>query len=112
MPLLNATTADNGITVTQDGDYEINYKLVGQVDTPSTLTLSVAVDGVLPPSGTVLREFTAATENELVGSTIVSLTAGNVVTLQTTGSAATTFTPTDNVNSYLTVKKLNTGNVV
>lgn len=112
MPLLNTTTAANGITVTEEGDYEINYILTGEVDTASTVTLSVNVDGVQTPSGVITRELEADTEYVLGGSTIVNLPAGSTVTLQATGTVATTLTPVGGVNSYLTVKKLDSGTVV
>ncbi len=112
MPVLNATTGANGVTVTQAGDYEIQYKLAGETDVASTITLSVDVNGVMSPSSPVTRDFVAGTENELGGSEIVTLPANSTVTLQVMGSTAATFTPADNVNAYLTVKKLNSGTVV
>lgn len=111
MPALNETYGTNDITVTNDGDYEINYGVSGTVGADTTLTLGVYVGGVAQPSATVSKDFVTTVENSLSGSTILNLPAGSVVTLQISGSTGTTLTPSDNVNTYLTVKKLNSGTV-
>ncbi|MCH5148992.1 MAG: hypothetical protein J1G05_06530 [Clostridiales bacterium] len=111
MPVLNETYGTNSITVDEDGDYEINYGLLGSVDPASTITLSVNVNGTPEPSGVISQDFITGTARSMNGSTIVSLNAGDEITLTAEGSATTTLTPLDNVNSYLTVKKLNSGTV-
>lgn len=111
MPVLNETYGANSITVDEEGDYEINYGLLGSVDPASTITISVNVNGTPEASATISQDFITGTARSMNGSTIVSLDAGDVVTLTVEGSATTTLTPLDNVNSYLTVKKLNTGTV-
>ena len=111
MPVLNETYGANSITVTDAGDYEINYGLLGSVDPASTITLRVNVNGTPEPSGVISQDFIVGTARSMNGSTIVSLAAGDEVTLTVEGSAATTLTPLNNVNGYLTVKKLNNGTV-
>ena len=111
MPALNVTYDDNGITVAQEGDYEINYGLLGSVEPASTITISVNVNGTPEASGVISQDFIVGTARSMNGSTIVSLNAGDVVTLTVEGSATTTLTPLNNVNTYLTVKKLNSGTV-
>ena len=111
MPDLNVTYGANSITVTQDGDYEINYGLLGSVNPASTITIAVNVNGAPETSGTISQDFIVGTARSMNGSTILSLNAGDEVTLTVEGSATTTLTPLDNVNSYLTVKKLNSGTV-
>ena len=111
MPVLNETYGANSITVTEEGDYEINYGLLGSVNPASTITLAVNVDGDPEESGAISQDFIAGTARSMNGTTIVSLDAGAVVTVTVEGSATTTLTPLNNVNSYLTVKKLNSGSV-
>lgn len=106
MPLSNVTYGTNSITVTESGNYEINYGLIGNVTPAATLTLSVNTDGAPTPSATVTEDFNTGTTSALDGSAIVALTAGNVLTLVLTPSATTTLTPSENLNRYLTVKKL------
>ena len=112
MPVLNETYGANSITVTEDGDYEINYGLLGSVNPASTITISVNVNGTPEASGTISQDFVVGTARSMNGSTILSLDANDVVTLTVAGSATTTLTPLNNVNSYLTVKKLDSGTVV
>lgn len=109
MALSNVTYGTNSITVSEGGDYEINYGLNGNVTPGATLTLSVYVNGAPTPSATVTEDFNTGTTSSLDGSTIVTLGAADVLTLVLTSDTATTLTPTANVNSYLTVKKLDTG---
>lgn len=112
MPALNETYGTNSITVTEEGDYEINYGLLGSVNPASTITISVNVNGTPQASGVISQDFVVGTARSMNGSTIISLDAGDEVTVTVEGSATTTLTPLNNVNSYLTVKKLNTGTVV
>ena len=112
MPSSNVTYGTNSITVTDAGDYEINYGLLGSVDPASTITLSVYVNGAVSPSGVISQDFITGTARSMNGSTIVTLSAGDVVTLMVSGSATTTLTPNENVNTYLTVKKLDNDTAV
>ncbi|MCH5350617.1 MAG: collagen-like protein [Clostridiales bacterium] len=112
MPELNVTLGTNQITVTEDGDYEITYGLVGSVSPASTVTLSVNVNGTPEPSGVISQDLIVGTARATTGSTIVNLNANDVVTLTIEGSATTTFTPSNNVNTFLTVKKLDNGTVI
>ena len=111
MPMLNVTYGANSITIEQDGDYEINYGLLGSVNPASTITISVNVNGTPEVSGVISQDFITGTARSMNGTTIVSLNDGDVITLTVEGSAATTLTPLDNVNGYLTVKKLDSGTV-
>ena len=111
MPSSNVTYGTNDITVNLAGDYEINYGLLGSVDPASTITLSVYVNGSLLPSANISQDFISGTARSMNGSTIVSLDEGDVLTLMATGSVVTSLTPNDQVNTYLTEKKLD-NNVV
>ena len=111
MPVLNETYGANSITIDEEGDYEINYGLLGSVDPASTITLSVNVNAAPEASGTISQDFITGTARSMNGSTIVSLNEGDVITLTVEGTATTTLTPQNNVSAYLTVKKLNDGTV-
>ena len=111
MPSSNVTYGTNSITVNLAGDYEVNYGLLGSVDPASTITLSVYRNGALLPSAEISQDFITGTARSMNGSTIVTLDAGDVLTLMAEGSATTTLIPNAQVNTYLTVKKLD-NNVV
>lgn len=102
------TIGTNSITVPDAGDYEINYSLSGATEgDPSTITLQVDSNGTVIPSTVVTHPIQSSVTNDVItGSTIVSLSAGDVLTLQALAGDDTTFTPADNVNAFLTVKKL------
>ncbi len=107
MPSSNVTYGTNSITVTNGGDYEINYGIIGSVETTSDLTVAVGRNGTAIPSGVRSKTYTAGQSDLLMGSFIVTLTSGDVLTLLLSSSQDVTFTPGANVNSYLTVKQLN-----
>lgn len=111
MPNLNVTYGANNITIENAGDYEINYGLIGNVDPASTITVSVNVNAAPTASGVITQDFITGTDRAMNGSTIVTLQEGDVVTLTVEGSATTSLTPGNNVNTYLTVKKLDSGTV-
>lgn len=111
MPDLNVTYGTNDITVANAGDYEINFGLLGDVNPASTITLSVNVNGTPITSGVIMQDFITGTDRSMNGSTIVTLAANDVITLTAEGSATTSLTPSDNVNTYLSVKKLDSGTV-
>ena len=111
MPSSNVTYGTNSVTVTEAGDYEIDYGVSGNVTPGATLTLSVYVNGAAEPSTVVTHDFNTGTTASQTGSAIVTLAADDVLTLVLTSDATTSLTPTANVNAYLTVKKLDGGTV-
>ena len=108
MPSSNVTYGANSINITESGDYEVNYSLAGTIaGNPSTVTLSVAENGAAIPSATISRALSSTGTNDIInGSAIVTLSAGDVLTLLASSSNVATFTPSTNVNSYLTVKRI------
>ncbi len=105
LPLSNVTTGTNSVTVANAGTYEIDYGVRGSVTPDATVTLSVQQNGVDIPQSVVSKPFTTTVDG-LSNRTIVTLGAGDVLTLNGVSSVATTFTPDANVNTYLTVKQL------
>lgn len=115
MPLLNTTTATNAITVQQEGDYEIAYH-IGLTST-AELTFNVTARNNTTPitsSTTTQTAVETATGGTFVGefanSSIVSLSANDVIDLAittTTAQGGATITVQANGDAILTVKKLN-----
>ncbi len=105
LPLSNVTVGTNSITVINAGIYQLDYGIRGSVSTDSVVTLSVTQNGTNITQTIVTMPFTT-TGTQLTNSTIVTLSAGDVLTLSATASVDTTLTPADNVNTYLTVKQL------
>ena len=108
MPAKDVVYGTNTITVQNDGDYELNYGIIGSVDPATTLTLAVAQNGTPITAATITRVYDQAQNISHNGSTIVTLSSGDVLSLVVSSSVdSTTFTPNQNVNAYLSVKQLN-----
>lgn len=105
MPLSNVTAGTNAVTIGESGTYDVTYHLSGS-STPSTdVTLSAVRNGTAILEATITQ--TVGTEQTAIGgNAIVNLTAGDVLTLGASSAVATTFTPSTNVDSFLTVKRL------
>ena len=105
LPLSNVTAGTDSLTVANDGTYEITYGIRGSVASDATVTLAVTQNGANIPQSVITSDFTVDDQN-LANVTLANLTAGDVLTLVATSSVDTTFTPNDNVNTYLIVKQL------
>ena len=105
LPLSNVTAGTNSLTVANDGTYEITYGIRGSVEPDATVTLAVTQNGANIPQSVITSDFTVDDQN-LANVTLANLSVGDVLTLVATSSVDTTFTPNDNVNTYLIVKQL------
>lgn len=105
LPLSNVTVGTNSLTVANAGTYQMDYGIRGSVTPDATITLSVTQNGTDIPQTVTTLTFTA-TETQLIGSTIATLTANDVLRLSARSTVDTTLTPNDNVNTYLTIKQL------
>ena len=106
LPASNVTYGSNSVTVTDGGVYEIDYGVRGSSSVGTTITVAVGQNGTALGSATTTDTVTAGTEQRIGGSTIVNLSAGDVLTLLGSGGEATTWTPATGVNTYLVVKRL------
>ena len=105
LPSNGVTTGTDTLTITNAGTYEIDYGIRGSVQTPATVTLSVQQNGADIPQTVVTQTFTT-TEDTLTNRTLVTLNAGDQLTLNAVASANTSLVTSDDVNTYLTVKQL------
>lgn len=106
MPSSNLTYGTNSVTVTDAGTYELAYGVRGSMSDGSSLTVSVGQNGTAIASTTITDALTSGTPSSVHGQTIVTLSAGDVLTLLASDSGSATWTPGSGVNTYLTVKKL------
>lgn len=107
MPARNVVYGTNTITVNNGGVYEVNYKLNGSLPVADDLNLVVAVNGVaLPQTNTVTTYETD--ENKLsYGTALVTLNAGDVISLQSSVTTTpTNLTTANGANTVLTVKQI------
>ena len=107
LPNLNTTyTPANSITVTQAGTYEINYYSNVSVALGTTVTLAVRNNGTNIPSTVISRLLSVGVDSVYSGSTVVTLTAGDVIDMAISALVAVGITLGSGVNATLTVKKL------
>lgn len=106
MPSSNLTYGTNNVTVTDGGTYELAYGVRGSMSDGSSLTVSVGQNGTAIASTTITDALTSGTPSSVHGQTIVTLSAGDVLTLLASDSGSATWTPGSGANTYLTVKKL------
>ena len=108
MPNLNATyTPANSITVTQAGNYEINYFSNVSVALGTTVTQAIRSNGVNIPSTVITRVLSVGVGSIYSGSTIVTLPAGAVIDMTLSALLAVGVTLGSGVNASLSIKKLN-----
>ena len=106
MPSSNVTYGTNSVTVTDAGTYELAYGVRGSMSDGSSLTVSVGQNGTAIAATTITDALTSGTPSSVHGQTIVTLGAGDVLTLLASDSGSATWTPGSGANTYLTVKKL------
>ena len=106
MPSSNLTYGTNNVTVTDAGTYELAYGVRGSMSDGSSLTVSVGQNGTAIAATTITDALTSGTPSSVHGQTIVTLSAGDVLTLLASDSGSATWTPASGANTYLTVKKL------
>lgn len=106
MPSSNLTYGTNNVTVTDAGTYELAYGVRGSMSDSSSLTVSVGQNGTAIAATTITDALTSGTPSSVHGQTIVTLSAGDVLTLLASDSGSATWTPGSGANTYLTVKKL------
>ena len=97
----------NSITVTDAGNYEINYSTTLSVAVGTTVTIAVRSNGTDIPGATVSRVLSVGVGSLVNGSTIVSLPAGAVINMVISALIAVGVTLGSGVNASLTVKKIN-----
>ena len=108
MPSLNVTyTPANSITVAQAGTYEINYFSNVSVAVGTTVTQAVRVNGTNIPSTIISRVLSVGVGSTYTGSTIVTLSVGDVIDLAVSALLAVGLTLGSGVNATLSIKKLN-----
>ena len=108
MPNLNTTyTPANSITVTEAGDYEINYFSNATATVGAAVTQAVRSNGTNIASTVITRTLSAGVGSIYSGSVIVNLPAGAVIDMVISALIAVGVTLGNGVNATLTVKKIN-----
>lgn len=108
MPNQNVTyTNANAITISQAGNYEINYFSNVSAAVATTLILAVRVNGTNIPSTILSRALSVGVGSIYSGNTIVSLLPGDIIDIAVSSALSLGVTLGTGVNATLSVKRLN-----
>ena len=108
MPALGVTNAPaNSITITEPGDYEIDYYVSVDPAATGDIAVSVRKNNTNLPEATLTRRLTGNEQAFFNGSVITTLAANDVLDLAITSGNGGTATLDDGTNASLSVKKLN-----
>ena len=105
MTNVGVTGAANALTVPEDGNYEVTYRLdVAPVTTDATIEVYARTDGTTEIAATnTSKDLTTTTGGTFTGTTILPLTAGQTVDLAAESSGTDAISVS---NAFLTVRKL------
>ncbi len=104
----NVTTSTaNKLTITNTGDYKIDYLFSGAPGVAATLTLNVKNNGNTVAGSSISESATANETVNLQGTVLATLNANDVINLDISSQVEATVTPSDGTNAYLVITKLN-----
>lgn len=100
------TTTSNVLTITEAGTYEISYSFRGSSSTAGDITVEVTQNSNAIGNTSIIKSVTANTETDFIGTSIVTLSAGDEIGLSIESTTDATITPADGTNAYLNIIKL------
>lgn len=106
-PVSGITTGtQNFLTITTDGVYKVDYYFSGSSSANTELTVQVKQNATPIGSTTITKNVNANVENDFIGSTINSFTAGDQIGLEIESTNSATITPTTGTSTYLNIIKI------
>ncbi len=105
-PALYTEYQNNSIKIKENGVYLVSYLLCGGANEECSLTMSVRANDLLQPASSATSEFQANIINSISGSTIVSLSADDIVTLNVKASKEVNLSFNGSTSAMLSVVKI------
>ncbi|MCL2433231.1 MAG: hypothetical protein FWD16_01755 [Clostridia bacterium] len=105
-PTQNIDISGNGLEITQDGVYEVSYSMYGASNAVTSATLAVLVNGSPAPGASLTKSILGAAGRTYNGSAMVTLFAGDRVTLGVSAAGPVQIGLGYDVGASLTLKKL------
>ena len=96
----------NSIKIKESGVYLVSYLLSGATNEECSITMSVRANDILEPATSATSEFSAQMINSISGTTIVSLQANDLITLNVKPSKAVIIRFNGSTNAMLSVTKI------
>ena len=97
---------DNSIKIKESGVYLVSYLLCGATNEECSITMSVRANDILQPATSATSEFSAQMINNISGTTIVSLSSNDLITLNIKSSKAVNLKFNGSTNAMLSVIKI------
>ena len=97
---------NNSIKIKEGGVYLVSYLLCGATNEECSITMSVRANDVLQPATSATSEFSAQIINNISGTTIVSLQANDLITLNVKSSKVVDLKFNGSTNAMLSVTKI------
>ncbi len=105
-PALYTEYENNSIKIKENGVYLVSYLFSAGANEECSLTMSVRNNGLLQPATNTTSEFQANVINTISGSTIVSLTPNDVITLNVKASQNVNLSFNGSTSAMLSVVKI------
>ena len=105
-PGLYTEYVNNSIKIKENGVYLVSYLLCAGANEECSLTMSVRTNDILQPATNATSEFQANIINSISGSTLVSLSPNDIVTLNVKASTNVTLTFNGSTSAMLSVVKI------
>lgn len=97
---------NNSIKVNETGFYLVNFTFSGSTNEDTSITLSVRSNEILQPATNVTNEFNANFINTISGSTIISITKDDIITLNARSSNNVNISFNGSTNAMLNIVKI------
>lgn len=104
--LSTSYTTANAITIEETGTYQIDYFLNSSVAVGTTVTFSVRNNNTNIPGTPISRVLTVGTNSLYTGSTIVNLSAGDIIDLAVSALVAVGLTLATGTTALLSITKI------
>lgn len=103
---LVTTGTQNALTITESGNYKVDYFFSGATSANANITVEVNQNTTPIGSTTIVKDTTANVETDFVGSSINSFAAGDNISLSIDSTSTVTVSPASGTNAYLNIYKL------
>ncbi len=97
---------ENTLTITQDGNYKIDYFFSGISHENANITVEVKQNDEVINGTSIVRDTIADATTDFVGSTIAFLSAGDNISISITSTSTVTISPVIGTNAYLNIYRL------
>ena len=106
-PNLRVSTDDNdSLTIVEAGNYKIDFFFAGSTNANANITVEVMQNQASIGSTTIIKDTTANTDIDFIGSSINSFAVGDKISLSIESTSQVTVSPASGTSAYLNINKL------